>query len=227
MKAILIRLFFLCGCLSMQAGGAGPIIISEQVHWIQGNTNADIDSSSSFDLLYPDDFGQFIFDEQSYGVWSYGSEEIRIDPAAGASVGGFSVSTFAVGTLQAGMTTYAHAKSTYIFKPTIETLYVAFSSPSTTAMWEGMAAFSFSNLTVPSVLEQWTSDPVSREGIDLFKAYEVNPSHEYSLVLECYSFGDSSTSGDLVNTIAVTIIPEPCMLLLLGIGIVLMRYQRQ
>ena len=204
-----------------------PITVSEQTHWIQGSTNADIDSESSFDIRYPEDTLLLPLEGACYGIWSNGSDEILIDPAASARISNFSVYTFAEGTLDEEMTTFAHAWSKYTFSPVSDSLKVAFFSPSATTMDEGIADFSFWDLTELVMLEEWNSEPDSREGIDLIQTYSVNPLHEYELILECYSFGDHTTSGDLVNSITVMIVPEPSVLLLLGIGAALMRNRRK
>lgn len=203
---------------------AGPSIhIIEESHYIQGHTNADVDSSSFFETNYPDDGTGVPLEDRCYGVWSSPGGDLRVDPAASARAGQFSVYTFAQGTLGEGMATFAHARSVYVFEPTSLELSLSYYAPSPTADLEGLARFLFQDLTEEVVLEQWTSDPESREGIDWFRTYAMNPLHEYELILECYSFGDHTTSGGLVNSLSVAIVPEPTTLLLLGIGLIGMR----
>lgn len=212
MKKLIILLGILLPCTVASASVEGIKILSQE-HHVSGYA-AGTGETTSYDQTEP-----FPLSGTASAFWPGQNSGIN---AVNSSAGNFSVTTADL-SRWTFTESWAIAESTYIFSPLTAHLQFQYSGSVEPHAFENKIWLSIYDITDSLFVDdrKWsTESPIGISFIE-YTNYTFDPSHQYELQLYAAVFAGDNPG--VTSSLDVSIIPEPCSLLLLGLGSLVFR----
>jgi len=215
MKKLIVLLGILLTSTAAYAGVEGITILSQE-HHVSGYAAGTGDTTSY------DQTEAYLVSESVFALWP--------GPNPGTNETSSSAGNFSVTAVDRSRWTFtdswALAESTYIFSPLADHLQFQYAGSVEMHAFENKVSARLYDTTDNLLVDyrQWTTELSAGLAFNETEDYTFDLSHQYELQLYAKVFAGDNPG--VTSSLEVSIVPEPCSLVLLGLGVLVLRSRR-